>query len=68
DVVDMECSAFFSASRAVNKKAAALFYVTDIINKVPFYNLGFGEKLSISSSIKTALEFLWKAIEKNSTS
>ncbi|OQY99885.1 MAG: hypothetical protein B6D35_08335 [Candidatus Brocadia sp. UTAMX2] len=37
DVVDMECSAFFSASRHIQKKSMALLYVTDIIGKTSFF-------------------------------
>ena len=37
DVMDMECSAFFSAAKYSRIKAAALFYVTDILLKKPFF-------------------------------
>ncbi|MBI1871206.1 MAG: hypothetical protein HYS07_08455 [Chlamydiae bacterium] len=40
DVVDMECSAFFSAAQYCKIPASALFYVTDIVNEKPFYNGG----------------------------
>ncbi|MBI1883546.1 MAG: hypothetical protein HYS08_05010 [Chlamydiae bacterium] len=37
DIVDMECSAFFSAAQYCKISATALFYVTDIVNEKPFY-------------------------------
>lgn len=37
DVVDMECSAFFSASKHAEIPALALFYIADIVNQKPFY-------------------------------
>ena len=65
-IVDMECSALFSASIHINKKAMALFYVTDIINKKPFYtNLTAEEKIVLSSSIKSSTHILCEFIEKN---
>ncbi|MFC1508114.1 hypothetical protein ACFL60_00315 [Candidatus Omnitrophota bacterium] len=65
-VVDMECSSLFSASKHVKKRAMALFYITDIINKKPFYiDLGDKEKTILSSSIKSAATTLCEFIEKN---
>ena len=65
-VVDMECSAFFSASKHIGKNAMAFFYITDIINKKPFYrNISQEERLSLSSSIKSATRILCEFIEKN---
>lgn len=37
DVVDMECSAFFSAASHSGLSALAFFYVTDIVKEKPFY-------------------------------
>ncbi|MFC1668249.1 hypothetical protein ACFL1T_02545 [Chlamydiota bacterium] len=37
DIVDMECSAVFSAAKSINKKVAALFYINDIIMTKPFH-------------------------------
>ena len=55
DVVDMECSAFFSAARYIQKKAIALLYVTDIIGKKSFFEpLEPKDKLQIDSTIQTA--------------
>lgn len=68
-VVDMECSAFFSASKHIGKNAMAFFYITDIINKKPFYRkIGSEEHLSLSSSIKSATRILCDFIEKNLSS
>jgi len=65
-VVDMECSAFFSASKHIGRNAMAFFYITDIINKKPFYrNVSLEERLSLSSSIKSATRILCEFIEKN---
>lgn len=38
DVVDMECSALFSAANYIKRKAIALFYTTDIIGKKSFFD------------------------------
>ena len=65
-IVEMECSALFSASRHTGKKAMALFYVTDIIHKKPFYkDLTNDDKSKLSSSIKSAANILCEFIEKN---
>ncbi|MEP9410246.1 MAG: hypothetical protein HRF42_02370 [Candidatus Brocadia sp.] len=54
-VVDMECSAFFSAARHIGKKAIALLYVTDIIGKKSFFEpLGPQGELHIEHAIQTA--------------
>jgi len=56
-VVDMECSALFSASSRKNLKAMALFYVSDIINKKPFYaGLRTEDKLKLLSSIRSGIK------------
>jgi len=63
-IVDMECAALFSASKYIGKHAMSLFYVTDIINKKPFYmNLNPEEKLALSSSIKSAAHILCEFIK-----
>ncbi|MFC1620675.1 hypothetical protein ACFL2G_00070 [Candidatus Omnitrophota bacterium] len=65
-VVDMEVSAIFSAASHIKKKAAALFYITDIINKKPFYeNLGTADRSALVSSIKYASNILCDLIKKN---
>lgn len=67
DVVDMECSALFAASNFVGLKAIALFFISDIIKKRPFYTrLSPLLKLRLSSSIKTAAKMLCEFIKKNS--
>ncbi|MFC1666460.1 hypothetical protein ACFL0P_01120 [Candidatus Omnitrophota bacterium] len=66
ETVDMECSALFSASKHTGKRAMAFFYITDIINKKPFYvALEAEDKKTLSSSIKTAARILCEFIEKN---
>lgn len=65
-IVDMECSALFAASKYIGKRAMALFYITDIVNKKPFYrNLNAEEGLRLSSSIKSATNSLCDFIKKN---
>jgi len=65
-IVDMECSSFFSASKYIKRRAMALFYVTDIINKKPFYKgLNPKEQLTLDSSIKSATNMLCEFIKKN---
>ncbi|MBU1147528.1 MAG: hypothetical protein KKD11_04180 [Candidatus Omnitrophica bacterium] len=65
-VVDMETSAIFSAAQHIGKKAIALFYITDIINKKPFYRgLSAADRLRLSSSIKSASNILCDLIKKN---
>ncbi|MBU1006950.1 MAG: hypothetical protein KKH08_05090 [Candidatus Omnitrophica bacterium] len=66
DVVDMEASALFSAAARTGKKAAALFYVTDIIAKKPFYEkLSREDNSTLTASIKTASLLLCDLIKKN---
>jgi len=58
-VVDMECSGFFSAAAHSRIKAIALFYVSDIINEKPFYNkFCLEDKLRLASSIKSGIKSL----------
>lgn len=65
-IVDMELSALFSAARHIKRKATALFYVTDIINKKPFYkDLDSKDKSNLASSIKSASDILCNFIKKN---
>jgi len=65
-VVDMECSAFFSASAYLGLRSMAVFYVTDIIKDKPFYTaLSREQKLKISTSKTRALKFLRSFIKKN---
>ena len=55
-VVDMECSGFFSATAQKQIKAMALFYISDIINEKPFYEKFSSEdEIRLSSSIKSAI-------------
>jgi purine-nucleoside phosphorylase len=56
-VVDMECSSFFSAASQKNLKAMALFYISDIINEKPFYRpLINKDRARLSSSIKKGID------------
>lgn len=55
DVVDMECSAFFSAAAFSGLNAIACFYVSDIIKEKPFYlSLDSDLESALSSAIKNA--------------
>ncbi|MFA4991433.1 MAG: hypothetical protein WC569_02515 [Candidatus Omnitrophota bacterium] len=59
DIVEMECSGVFSAADIKGLKAAALFYVSDIIKKSPFYSpLRSEEKSRLSDSIKKAANLI----------
>jgi len=61
DVVDMECSAFFTAAKHIDMKPLALFFVSDILKTAPFYtDLGPSLKVKISSSLKDAAAFLYQ--------
>lgn len=64
EVVDMECSAFFSAAGFAGLQALAFFYISDIINKRPFYaDLEPGEKAKLSSSAENAARLLYEFIQ-----
>jgi len=64
-VVDMECSAVFSASKHINCRAIAILYVSDILIEKPFYmKLNKKEELMINSSIKNAVRILCDFIKK----
>ena len=55
DVMDMECSAFFHAAHYTKKKAMALFYASDILEKKPLFEKNTQEeKFSINEAIKNA--------------
>jgi len=59
DALEMECSAFFSASGYAGLKAIAFFYVSDIIKKRPFYKtLEPALKTKLSAAIATAVELI----------
>ncbi|MDD3065443.1 MAG: hypothetical protein PHI20_01400 [Endomicrobiaceae bacterium] len=60
NAVDMECSSVFSASCSINKKAIALFYITDIVG----VNEPFGNDVEQSqkSAILKARQALAKSI------
>lgn len=67
--VDMECAAFFAASKYIKRRALALFYVTDIIGRKPFYEeLDDKDGLALEGAIKKAAHILCNFIEKNLTS
>ncbi len=66
EVADMECSAFFSASAFTGIKAAALFYISDIIKNHPFYqDLKPDLAMKLSLSIKNACCILREFIQNN---
>lgn len=56
---DMECSAFYGAAAFCGLKAMALFYVTDIINKKPFYAApGADDEAKINASREQAVDMI----------
>lgn len=66
EVVDMECSAFFSAARHIRKKAVALLYVTDIIGKKSFFEpLEPQDKLHIDHAIQNACKAIRSFCKRN---
>lgn len=65
DVVDMECSAFFSAAEFAGINALACFYISDIIKDKPFYlSLGPDSKSALSSAIKNAAGLVCEFVKK----
>ncbi|MFH1440983.1 MAG: hypothetical protein ABIH18_02940 [Candidatus Omnitrophota bacterium] len=66
DLVDMECSAFFSAASFSGLNALAFFYITDIIKKKPFYTSLEPElKTKLVSSVKESANILCEFIKTN---
>jgi len=64
DVVDMECSAFFSACGFSGIKGMSIFYISDIINRKPFYsNLDSASRMKITQAIEKATDILRVFIE-----
>lgn len=60
-IVDMECSAFFSASKHTKLHGLAFFYISDVIDTKPFYRyLSEKEKEILRDSKKKAYEILLK--------
>ncbi|MCX7927707.1 MAG: hypothetical protein N2606_06200 [Candidatus Omnitrophica bacterium] len=56
DIVEMEASAFFSAAKKIKRKAAALFYITDIVPVKPFCQpLNTQEKITLNKIITNTL-------------
>lgn len=61
--VEMECAAFFNAAKYAGKKAAALFYVSDIVKHKPFYKkLSPRDNNAICASLANAASVLCKFI------
>jgi purine-nucleoside phosphorylase len=61
NVVDMECTAFFNAARHIKRKAAAFFYVTDILKKQHvFASLPLESQNKINASIAATQEIIMK--------
>ena len=59
DVIDMECSALFSAAAAARAEAAAIMFVTDIVAHKPYYrDITRDESTRIDKSVKSALAML----------
>ncbi|MCF6158078.1 MAG: hypothetical protein E3K32_05800 [wastewater metagenome] len=59
EVIDMECSAIFSAAQYIQKRALALLYVTDIVGKKHFFEpLELEDTLRIDSAIQTVCKII----------
>lgn len=66
DIVEMECSAVFSAAGYAGLRAIALFYIADIIGQVPFYaKLKPRHSLALSSAIRRASRLLCDFFKEN---
>ncbi|HEO63783.1 MAG TPA: hypothetical protein ENN78_00760, partial [Candidatus Omnitrophica bacterium] len=66
DCVDLEASAVFSAANSVKRKALGLFYVSDVIEKYPFYKpYSSQEKNLLNESRKRAFRLLCQFINRN---
>jgi len=58
-VVDLECSAFYSAANAIGRKSLALLYITDIIgDRTPFDPLSHKEEGKIRAAQKQITKIL----------
>lgn len=66
DVVDMECSAFFSAAAFTKVSSLALFYAGDVILEEPFYlPRAHSQKKTVAFSIKNAAGLICEFLKKN---
>ncbi len=55
EVVDMECSAVFSAAQHIRRKSVALLYATDVLGSKPFFRpVESGDKRKIDDAIQVA--------------
>lgn len=55
EALDMECSAFFHAAKAIRRKAFALLYATDVIGEKPLFSPASAEhKSSVLKTVKKA--------------
>ena len=65
EVVDMECAAIFAAAAYAGLRAIALFYISDIISKKPFYaTLEPALQSKLSFSIRIAGSIICEFIKK----
>ncbi|MCX6353584.1 MAG: hypothetical protein NTZ78_01620 [Candidatus Aureabacteria bacterium] len=65
DLLDMECASVFAAAAHIGRRAAALFYITDIVRGQPFYaNMSKEDRSSLTRSIRSAATLVCEFIEK----
>jgi purine-nucleoside phosphorylase len=65
DVVDMECSAFFAGVVSAGLNGAALFYVSDVIKKKPFYEpMNDRDHQALEEAIKKGARILLKFLQE----
>lgn len=65
DLVDMETSAFFLASKYIRKKAVSFLYVTDILKTNPYYNTFHKQNIEELKNIAhTASHRVFDALQK----
>lgn len=68
DVLDMECSAFFSAAAHTGLRAISLFYISDVVKDKPFYRKeSLQERIKLNNSIKEGAYILCNFIKENLT-
>lgn len=66
DIIEMECAAFFHASHKTGKRAAALLYITDILDEKEFHvGTSPADKKSLADTINQACKAIDLFAQKN---
>lgn len=65
DAVDMECASVFAAASRIERRAAALFYVSDVIGEKPFFApLSDSDRTALDTARQTGARILCNCIRK----